>query len=215
LLRSIIMDIKDLMGKMLDGDTLKSLGALTGSSQKDVKGVLSSALPALLNGAKGQADDAATAEGFVGALSDHAKDDTADLSSFLSNVNLEDGGKIVGHLLGSDAEKTTENAAKSAGVDVTKAGNILSGAAPLLMSLLGQQTSSGDNSSSNNASGIAGLMGSLLANVDFGSLIGGIFGGDSSSDDGLTELTSSDSKKKKKKKGEGGLLSTILGFFKG
>lgn len=215
MLRSIIMDIKDLMGKMLDGDTLKSLGALTGSSQKDVKGVLSSALPALLNGAKGQADDAATAEGFVGALSDHAKDDTADLSSFLSNVNLEDGGKIVGHLLGSDAEKTTENAAKSAGVDVTKAGNILSGAAPLLMSLLGQQTSSGDNSSSNNASGIAGLMGSLLANVDFGSLIGGIFGGDSSSDDGLTELTSSDSKKKKKKKGEGGLLSTILGFFKG
>ncbi len=214
------MDIKDLMSKMLSADALAGLGSLTGTSEKDVKGVLSSALPALLNGAKGQADDSATAEGFVGALSDHAKVDTADISSFISGIDLEDGGKIIGHLLGGNAEKTTAEAAEKAGVEKGAAGNILSAAAPLLMSLLGQQTSSGDDAASNNSSGIAGLMGSLLGNVDLGSLLGGLFGGSDSGEEApLTELTSSNSKKKKKKKEdkkeEGGLLSTILGFFKG
>ncbi|MBQ7714339.1 MAG: DUF937 domain-containing protein [Clostridia bacterium] len=215
------MDIKDLIGKMLNADTLSGLGSLTGASDKDVKGVLASALPALLNGAKGQADDAATAEGFVGALSDHAKVDTANLSSFISGIDLEDGGKIIGHLLGSSAEKTTAEAAEKAGVEKGIAGNILSAAAPLLMSLLGQQTAAGDDAASNNSAGISGLMGSLLGNVDLGSLLGGLFGGSDSSDEStLTELTANGSKKKKKKKKdskkeEGGLLNTILGFFKG
>ena len=66
---------------------------------------------------------------------------------------------------------------KAAGVKETKANNILSAAAPLLMSLIGQQVSSGSNSSSNNASGISGLMGSLLGSGDVTSLISGIAGG--------------------------------------
>ncbi len=212
------MDIKDLMGTILDGDTLKGIAGVTGSSQKDVKGVLSSALPALLNGVKGQADDAATAEGFVGALSDHAKADTGDITSFLSGIDLEDGGKIIGHLLGDKADETTKAAAEKAGVEKGKAGSILAAVAPLLMSLLGQNAASGDNAASNNASGIGGIIGSLLGNVDLGSLVGGLFGGSDDSDGGLTELTTSDGKKKKKKtdkKEKGGFLSTILGFFKG
>ena len=119
------MDINEWMSTMLSKDTVKGLGKLTGTSQKGVRGVLSSALPSMLNGAKAQADDSDTASGFVKALSN----------------------------------------------------NILSAAAPLLMSLIGQQVSSGSNASSNNASGISGLMGSLLSNTDIGSLIGGLAGG--------------------------------------
>jgi len=210
------MDIQELTGKMLSGDTLKSLGKLTGSTQKDVKGVLTAALPALLEGAKSQATDSSTAEGFVGALADHAKDDTRDLSSFISGVDLADGGKILGHLLGSKVDGTASAAAASAGVTPTKAGNILSGAAPLLLSLLGQQTASGDNAASNNASGIGGLMGSLLSNVDLGSLLGSVLGGGSSSDDASASSTGKKKKKKtSSKKEEGGFLNTILGLFRG
>ena len=210
------MDIQELTGKMLSGDTLKSLGKLTGSTQKDVKGVLTAALPALLEGAKDQANDSSTAEGFVGALADHAKDDTRDLSSFISGVDLADGGKILGHLLGSKVDGTASAAAASAGVTPTKAGNILSGAAPLLLSLLGQQTASGDNAASNNASGIGGLMGSLLSNVDLGSLLGSVLGGGSSSDDASASSTGKKKKKKtSSKKEEGGFLNTILGLFRG
>ena len=214
------MDIKELMGKILDGDTLNGIAGLTGSSEKDVKGVLSSALPALLDGIQGQADDADTAEGFVGALADHAKVDTGDISSFISGIDLEDGGKIIGHLLGDKAEETTKEAAEKAGVEKGKAGSILSAVAPLLMSLFGQTAADGDNASSNNASGISGLIGSLLGNLDLGSMLGGLFGGgsDDTADSGLTELTSDGKKKKQKKQDDekkGGILSAILGLFKG
>ena len=195
------MDINELMNTMLSNDSVKELGTLVGASSKDVKSVLSSALPALLNGAKGQADNANTAEGFVGALADHAKADTGDIASFFSNIDIEDGGKIVSHLLGGDKDATTEKAAKKAGVDVTKSSNILSAAAPLLMSLLGQQTASSGGS---NSSGIAGLMGSLLANADLGSLLGGILGG--SSDQSASSQTQSGN--------DGGILGNILNLLK-
>ena len=208
------MDIKELMGTMLSSETVGAIGKAAGASGSDVKSVLSSALPSLLEGAKGQAHDTATAEGFVGALSDHAKDNTSDISSFLSGVDLEDGGKIVGHLLGTDADKTTKAAADKAGVDKSKAGSILSAAAPLLMSLLGQNASSGANAESNNAGGIAGIMGSLLSNVDLGSVIGGLF---SSNDTAPSNASASKKKKKTSKKDDegGGFLSGLLGLFKG
>ncbi len=211
------MDIKELMGTMLSSETVGAIGKAAGAPGADVRSVLSSALPSLLSGAKGQADNVSTAEGFVGALSDHAKDSTSDISSFLSGVDLEDGGKIVGHLLGSDADKTTKAAAEKAGVEKSKAGNILSAAAPLLMSLLGQNAASGANAESNNAGGIAGIMGSLLSNVDLGSVIGGLF---SSGDKPASASSASTSKKKKKKTSKkdeesGGLLGSILGLFKG
>ena len=202
------MNINSILNTMMSEDSVKGVADLVGVSSKDVQSVLSSALPALLDGAKGQANDAGTAEGFAGALADHAKADTGNISSFLSGVDLEDGGKIVSHLLGGKKEDTTQKAAQKAGVDAGKPGNILSAAAPLLMSLLGQQTAS--EGSSNNASGIGGLMGNLLGSVDVGSLLGGLLGGSSSSGS-----SASNKKKKKKKNDDGNVLSGLLDLFKG
>ena len=205
------MDINALMKQMLSSDSIQNLSSVTGTTQKDVKNVLSTALPSLLNGAQSQATDEKTAESFVNALASHAKDDTADISSFFSNIDLEDGGKIVQHLLGNQTQALTEEAAGKAGVEVKKSTNILSAAAPLLMSLLGQQTAGNAN---NNTSGIGGLMGSLLGGVDFSSLLGGIFGGGSEEEEKPTEtqpLTNNNTQSAKKP----GLLDTILGFFRG
>ncbi len=186
------MDISELMNKMLSSDAVKGIGRKAGCSQKSVRSVLSSALPAMLSGAKAQADGD-TAESFVNALSDHAKDDTADVKSFLSGVDLKDGGKIIGHLLGGNAGSEIRSAAETAGIRENKAGNILSAAAPLLMSLLGKQVSSGSDAQSNNAAGIGGLMGNLLSNVDLGSVIGGLTGSGSG--------------------GGGNILSSLFGLF--
>lgn len=195
------MDLNSIMSTILSDDSIKGLGKKTGTSQKKVANVLSAALPSLINGAKGQADDDKTAESFAEALSDHAKDDTADLGSFLSGVDLEDGGKIVRHLLGDNTESETKTAAKSAGVSKSKAGNIISAAAPLLMSLIGQQfSSSSNNSSSGSSSGssaVSGLMGNLIGNADIGSLIGNIVGNNNSSDSS----------------GSSGFLGSVLGLF--
>ena len=134
------MDLNSLMSTLLSGDSIANLSQLSGASQKNVKDVLSSALPSILEGAVGQANDENTVEGFANALLSHAKDDTSDVASFMSNVDLEDGGKIIGHLLGNNKEATTQEAATRAGLSVGKTGIILALLAPMLMSLLGQQT---------------------------------------------------------------------------
>lgn len=180
------MDISELMGALLSSDSILNMSKVTGTTEDDVKAVLASALPDMLSGAEKQAVNGETAEGFVGALADHAKDDTSDVASFMSNIDLEDGSKIIKHLLGDRVQETTETAATRAGLTSGKTGLILAAAAPLLMSLLGKQTNNSVNSYGNNAAGIGGLMGNLLGglggantglNPNMSNLLTGLLGG--------------------------------------
>ena len=145
----------------------------TKADNNEVASDLNAALPMLLKGAKKQSEDKDTAESFATALLSHGKKDTSNLSSFLKNVDLDDGSKIIGHLLGKD-DDSVKKIAKSSGVSTKKTGDILSAAAPLLMSLLGQESAS--KKSDNNVA--LELAGALLKNVDVGDLIGDLLGGD-------------------------------------
>lgn len=193
------MDLNALMGTLLSGDTVANMSQATGASAADVQTVLSSALPQLLSGAQAQANDAATAESFLGALAQHAGDDTSDVTAFLQNVDTKDGEKIVQHLLGSQQTAATQAAAQKAGLTAGNTAQILAMAAPLLMSLLGQQTQATQQNTT--TAGISSLMGSLLggaggSGVDMGSLITGLLGGTST-----TQQTPS----------TGNLLGSLLG----
>ena len=196
------MDINSIMKTMLGSDAVKGISSAAGTTQKSVKSVLSSALPSLVDGAGKQAQDKATASSFVKAINDHAGDNTRDLGSFLSGVDLSDGGKIIGHLLGGKKDETVKKAAEEAGVTKAKANGILSAAAPLFMNLLGNQASSGSDAQSNNASGIGGLMSTLLSNVDVGSLLTGLISSVSTNtaDEEETQTTTTSGKKKTSKK---------------
>lgn len=194
------MDLSKLAGSLLSSDSIKGLSSLTGASNNDIKNVLSSALPSLLNGATEQAKNESTAEGFANALAQHAKDDTSNLSSFLGKVDLADGAKIVSHLLGSNKEETVSRAAKASGVSKEKTSNILSAVGPMLLSLLGKQADEDDDKES----GVGGLVGSLLDNVDVGSLLSGLISTDTSSDKDDKKKPASSNKK------SGGILGGIL-----
>ncbi len=165
------MDLSSLASTLLSSDTIKTLSKRTDVSQKDVTSVLSAALPLLLDGADKQAQDEGS--GFASALKKHAANDTGDIGSFLGSVDLADGAKIIGHLLGSSNDSQTKKIAKDTGVSAEKTGTVLSAAAPLLMSLLGQQTEKEESGLS-----VGSLVGTLLGNVDVGSLIGGLLGAD-------------------------------------
>ncbi|MBQ9534604.1 MAG: DUF937 domain-containing protein [Clostridia bacterium] len=198
------MDISALLGTIMSSDSIKNMSQLTNVSSEGVQGVLGSALPSLLNGALAQSEGSDTAEGFAGALTQHAAVDTSDINAFLGNVDMEDGAKIVGHLLGSDSSAVFSEAAKKAGVSEKDSSNILSAAAPLLMSLLGKET--GAQSQSGASGGIAGIMGALLKNADMGSLLSGLLGGG---------MTASDAKEEKdEKKEKKGLLGSLLDLIK-
>lgn len=202
------MDLTKLAGSLLSSDSIGGLSGLTGASDKDVSKVLAKALPTLLSGAKDQAKGEGTAKGFASALSDHAKDDTADLSKFLGKVDMKDGAKILAHLLGSGKDDVVADIASDTGVSQAKTDSILSGAAPLLMSLLGQQAKEEEEKED----GIGGLLGSLLDNVDMGSLLTGLL------TDNASSTSETDKKKKKKKeaskKENGGLLGGLLNILK-
>lgn len=167
------MDINSLLGTLLSSDSVSGVSKATKADDKEVASVLNAALPMLLKGAKKQSEDKDTAESFATALLSHGKKDTSNLSSFLKNVDLDDGSKIIGHLLGKD-DDSVKKIAKSSGVSTKKTGDILSAAAPLLMSLLGQESAS--KKSDNNVA--LELAGALLKNVDVGDLIGDLLGGD-------------------------------------
>lgn len=197
------MDFKKLAGTLLSSDSINGLSNATGASAKDVTSVLTNALPTLLNGAKDQANDKDNMEGFVNALSQHAQVDTKDLSKFLGNVDMKDGGKIIGHLLGAGKNDTLSTIATQSGVSQNKTNDILSALAPLLMSLLGQQTQAEESSSP-----IGGLFGSLLDNVDMGNVLMGLLGSSSTE-----ETTTTGKKKKKKKKDEESSNNLLSGLF--
>ena len=101
------MDLNALMSTLLSEESINGVGEKAGASSEQVRGVLGSALPLLLNGANAQANDESTASGFAGALQQHAQSDTSNLSSFLGGVDLSDGAKIVAHLLGANTAAQT------------------------------------------------------------------------------------------------------------
>lgn len=201
------MDINKLAGVLLGSDSISGLSSLTKVEDKDVNSVLAEALPALLLGANNQAKGKDTTESFAEALADHAKADTKDVEGFFGNIDLEDGAKIIGHLLGTEKSDVTKKVAKKTGVSDDKTAMILAAAAPLLMSLLGQQADEDDNKSA----GVEALIGALLENVDLVELLTGT----SSNDSGKKKSTKKKSAKKKEDNSvAGGLLNGLFKLLK-
>ena len=162
-----------LLSSLLTPATLKGIASMTGVSANDVSSILTSALPTLLNGASKQSSQAKTAESFANALLQHADKDTKSISTFLKNVDIDDGAKIVSHLLGATGTTSaTKKAAKESGIDAKTVAKVLSIAAPLLMSLLGKQSKK-DNKKGDTLN-LASVAGSLLSNADVGSLLTGL-----------------------------------------
>ena len=161
------MESNEFLSTLLGDDSVKSISKATGSNQQDVEKVLVAALPSLLGGALGQAQDEQTAGGFAGALADHAKVDTRDLGSFMSNVDMEDGGKIIKHLLGAQEEELAAKAKKKSGIDTKKIIKIMAIVAPLLMAQMGKQAKAKSGSASQgSASDVIGIIGGLMDGID-------------------------------------------------
>lgn len=171
------MDITSLMNAFLSTQSQQGISKATGSSSSDVTSILANALPSLLAGANRQAKQTSTASSFAKALASHAQDDTSNLTSFYNNVDLNDGAKIIQHLFGNQTNSVTKSVAAQAGVTQKQAVSVLSAAAPLLLSLLGQQTTAQTKTAATQkakTSQTTSLMSSLLSNVDVGSLAGSL-----------------------------------------
>jgi hypothetical protein len=178
------MDLNSLFSALSSADSVSGIAKAAGVSESEVQSVMASALPSMLSGAQMQAAGPDTIESFAKALSKHSKTDTSDLGSFFGKVDVEDGNKILGHLLGADQEAVTKTAATRAGLGSNKTMLIMALLAPLLLGKLGQGTNASAASAS--PSLISSLVGSMLgggsSNAGMGgSLLGSLLGGGSSS----------------------------------
>ncbi|MBP0989804.1 MAG: DUF937 domain-containing protein [Oscillospiraceae bacterium] len=187
------------IASLLSGSGISTIAKTVGAEESNVQSAIGAALPALISGMQKNVSTESGASSLAKALSDHSGDSTSNIASFLNNVDLSDGSKIVSHILGSSNTSTTNAIAKQSGLSSSKVSQILSMIAPLLLSLIGKKNTNGDSSSA----GLGSLLGSILgSSSDLGGLASaasGLFGGSSN---------------KSSSKKDGGLLDGILKIFK-
>ena len=173
------MDLNQLLGAFMQPSYVNSVGSATNSSSADVSNILGAALPMLLAGAQNQCSNSNTSAGFLNALTAHSANDTSDLASFVQHTDLEDGAKIVQHLLGDQSSDIVKQIAKKAGVSQKEAAKVMSAAAPLLMSKLGQELNSQASAQNTSASPslVSGLLSGMLGGGNSASMLGALLGG--------------------------------------
>ena len=218
------------IGSLLSGGGVKSIASRLKLKQSDVAKVLSEGIPAMLSGMH---DNASVKEGEASlnrALTDHAKDNTNDVSAFLKNADLKDGKKILGHVFGDNKNAILKQISNNTGVTKAKTGSILALAAPLLLTLLAKKQGgilgllggllglggSGQQSSAAPAINLTGASSSAQSSGS-GSLLSSLLsGGGSSLGAGLLgSLMGGVDQQEDEQQSSGGLLSGFLNLFRG
>ncbi|MBR6377586.1 MAG: DUF937 domain-containing protein [Oscillospiraceae bacterium] len=161
------------IGSLLSGGGVSAISKRTKLPKEDVAKVLSAGIPALVGGMRRNAGAAAGEASLSRALKDHSAADISNPGAFLKSSDLQDGKKILGHVLGDDQKELVEEISRASGVTKAKTTTILALVAPLLLSLLGNQNNS-------SGGGLLSMLGGLLGmggGQSSGGLLGSLFGG--------------------------------------
>ncbi|MEP1488591.1 MAG: DUF937 domain-containing protein [Algibacter sp.] len=156
--------ILDLLNSDLGKTIISGVAGQTGQDESKTSGLLTMALPVLMQAMKRNASTPQGAEGLMGALSSKHDGSILDNLGGLfsggvdSNV-MDEGGKILGHVLGGKQQNVENALSQKSGIDAGSVAQILKVAAPILMGVLGKQSKQQNVS---NSSGIEGLLGGLL-----------------------------------------------------
>ena len=135
------MELSSILGTLLSNDSVSAMSKSTKAESSLVQDVMVMALPHLLSGISTQAENKSTSDSLVQALTDHGQDDASDVGSFIENVDVEDGEKIIGHLLGTNKKTVAKDIATKTGGNSDQVIQLLATAAPLIMTIVGQQVS--------------------------------------------------------------------------
>lgn len=211
--------ILDLINSDLGKQIISGIGNQAGTSEGETSSVLASALPTLINAMQNNTQTEQGAGGLLGALLGGKHDGGLldNLGGLLGGggIDTEDGGKILGHVLGGNQANVEAGLSQNTGVSSDKIGMILKMAAPILMAYLANQAKSNNVQSGTD---LGGLLGGLLggqaqqqtqaqAPSMGGSILTSILDQDGDGQLGLGDAVSAATKKG----GLGGLLGSIFG----
>lgn len=158
--------ILDLLNSDIGKSIISGVSGQTHQPEEKTNDVLTMALPVLMAAMKRNASTPQGAEGLMGALNSSKHD-----GSILDNLGglfgggvdqnvMEDGDKILGHVLGNKQANVQNAIGARAGVDSNSVAQILKIAAPILLGLLGKQTR---EKQVNSPSGLEDLLGGMLS----------------------------------------------------
>ncbi|GGK15433.1 hypothetical protein GCM10007962_07090 [Yeosuana aromativorans] len=207
--------ILDILNSDLGKTIVSGVANQTNQPKEKTQDVLTMAMPLLMAAMKRNASTPQGAEGLMNALNTSHDGSILDSLGDLfnggvdSNV-LNDGEKILGHVLGSKQQHVQNALSQKSGIDAGSVAQILKVAAPIIMGYLGKQAKQKKVNSSN---GMESLLGGLLsgnsANQEH-SFLESILDadGDGSVIDDVAGMVLGGSKKKG---GLGGLLGGMFG----
>ena len=156
--------ILDLLNSDLGKTIINGVAGQTGQDTSKTSGLLTMAMPVLMQAMKNNASTPQGAEGLLNALKNKHDGSILDNLGGLfsggvdSNV-VDDGGKILGHVLGNKQRNVEMALSQKSGIDAGSVANILKVAAPILMGVLGKQASQSNVSSPD---ALGGLLGGLI-----------------------------------------------------
>ncbi|WP_298533337.1 DUF937 domain-containing protein [uncultured Algibacter sp.] len=156
--------ILDLLNSDLGKTIINGVSGQTNQPQSKTQDVLTMALPVLMAAMKRNAATPQGAEGLMGALSNQHDGSILDnldglFGGGVDSSVINDGSKILGHVLGAKQRNVENTLGAKAGMDASSVAQILKIAAPLLMGMLGKQTR---QQNVNSSSGMEDLLGGLL-----------------------------------------------------
>ena len=162
-----------LLKSLLADNALSALVKKTGIGEAALKKLLPLAVPLLLKAMTNNASSQSGVQSLLGALTQHKS--TKSMPEQIAEADPVDGSKILGHILGSNANSEFSSLASQTGLSADQVSSALSGIAPALLSGLSAATSS---------SGAAGKV-DLSDGLDLGDVMAMLGGGVQESDNSL------------------------------
>lgn len=156
--------ILDLLNSPMGKSIINGVAGQTNQPESKTQDVLTMALPVLMQAMSRNASTSQGAEGLLSALQNKHDGSILDNLGGLfgggvdANV-MEDGSKILGHVLGDKQSHVQNVISQKSGMDSGSVAQILKVAAPILMGILGSQAK---QQNVTDTSGLGGLLGGLL-----------------------------------------------------
>jgi len=128
------MDFTQIIGSELKNQALSQIAQKIGGDNATAQKLISAALPSVLGALEKNTSTQEGVQALDTALSAHTG---------TSSINIQDGEKILGHLLGGETQTEIENIAAKTGATPTQSGQVMSMLSSLVMEKLGDQKAAG------------------------------------------------------------------------
>ena len=133
------MNLLDMLtGAMTSQESVDALAGKTGASADQTSSLISAALPLLMGALTNNASSENGAQSLLGALSQHT--DTNTMAQQLASADVEDGEKIIEHILGGNSANVIQSLSGQTGMDSSQVSSMLNNMAPAMMSGLSAVT---------------------------------------------------------------------------